>query len=103
MRQDTIEIQDIEGMRQQAGIDDVEVRRQVGGLRVGDVVRLTFLASGGRSETLRVRIKSVRRPRFTGELESAATLPCLAALSRGTPVTFTGDHVHSVPGTSGRA
>jgi hypothetical protein len=103
MRQETVEIQDVEWLRQQAGIDDVELRRQVRRLRVGDVVRLTFLAGGGKFETIRVRITSVRRPRFSGELEAAATSPRLSGLHRGTPVTFTGAHVHSVPAASGRA
>src|SRR5690349_15927073 len=41
---DVVEIQDIEQMRQQEGIDDVELRGEVRQLRAGDYVRLTFLA-----------------------------------------------------------
>jgi hypothetical protein len=80
-QQETVEIQDVERLRRQAGIDDVDLRRQVRRLRVGDVVKLTFLAGGGKFEI--IRITSVRRRRFSGDLDSAATLPswpgCAAA------------------------
>ena len=99
---DSVEIQNVERMRRQAGIDDVELREQVRLLRVGDVVKLTFLAGPGKSETLRVRITAIRRPRFTGELATAASSPQLAALAAGSQVRFTGDHIHSVSADSGR-
>lgn len=91
-----VEIEDVEQMRQMVGIDDVELREQVRHLRVGDLVKLTFLADGGRSETLRVRITSARRGNFSGELLTGARTPQLAHLRAGSPVTFTRAHVHSV-------
>src|SRR5258708_6931518 len=36
-----IELENIEDMRREAGIDDVELREEIRGLRVGDSVRLT--------------------------------------------------------------
>ena len=39
-----VEIQDIEGMRRREGIDDVELREAIRGLRVGAFVNLTLLA-----------------------------------------------------------
>jgi len=95
--QTPVEIQDVEQMRRRVGIDDVELREQVRRLRVGDVVRLTFLAGVGKAETLAVRVTAIRRGRFSGELLAAAKAPRLAGLSRGSPVTFTRAHVHSVP------
>jgi len=95
--QTPVELQDVEQMRQRVGIDDVELREQVRRLRVGDVVRLTFLAGAGKAETLCVRITSIRRGTFSGELVAAASSPQLAGLCRGSPVTFTRAHVHSVP------
>jgi hypothetical protein len=40
----TVAIEDIEEMRRQEGIDDVELRKAIRGLHVGDSVKLTFLA-----------------------------------------------------------
>src|SRR5262245_46303721 len=58
------EIQDVEQMRQRVGIDDVELRDEVRRLRVGDLVKLTFLAGAARAETLCVRSTSIRRGTF---------------------------------------
>jgi hypothetical protein len=38
-----VEIEDIEKLRRQEGIDDVDLRRAVRALRVGDAVRVTLL------------------------------------------------------------
>lgn len=91
-----MEIQDIEHMRQLAGIDDVELGEQIRQLRVGDLVRLTFLAGAGKFETLPVRITTVRRGNFSGELTASASSAQLAALRRGSAVAFTRAHIHSV-------
>jgi hypothetical protein len=95
--QTPVEIQDVEELRQRVGIDDVELRKQVRRLRVGDLVKLTFLARPGKAETLCVRITSVRRGRFGGDLVAGARTPQLSHLRGGSPVTFTRAHVHSVP------
>jgi hypothetical protein len=93
------EIQDIERMRQRVGIDDVELREQVRRLRVGDLVKLTFLAGPEKSETLRVRVTSIRAERLRGVLLAASRTPELAGLCAGSQVTFTRDHIHSVLST----
>ena len=58
---DCVRIEDIERLRQEAGIDDVELREGVRRLRVGDHVRVTLLAAGkpGTKETVVVRITRV--------------------------------------------
>ena len=92
-----VEIEDIEAMRQQVGIDDVELREAVRGLRSGDVVRLTLvMAAPAARETVRVRITGARGPTFLGRLADSPTSPGLAALRTGTRVTFRAAHIHSV-------
>jgi len=41
-----VEFEDIEEMRRLAGIEDVELREAIRGLRVGDYVRITPLTGG---------------------------------------------------------
>ena len=57
-----VEIENIEEMREQVGIDDVELREAVRGLRPGDVVRLTLVtaAAPAARETIRVRVAGAR-------------------------------------------
>ncbi len=90
-----VEIEDIEAMRQEVGIDDVELRKAVRGLRPGDVVRLTFVAAAAR-ETVRVRITGASGREFLGRLAEGATAPGLASLRAGARVTFRAAHIHSV-------
>jgi hypothetical protein len=90
-----IEIEDIEAMREQVGIDDVELREAVRDLHAGDVVRLTLVAAAAR-ETVRVRITGAHGPEFLGRLAESPTAPGLAALRAGTRVTFRAAHIHSV-------
>jgi hypothetical protein len=90
-----VEIEDIEALRQQVGIDDVELREAVRGLRPGDVVRLTLVAAGAR-ETVRVRITAARGREFLGRLADGPAAPGLAALRAGARVTFRAAHIHSV-------
>jgi hypothetical protein len=89
---DIIEIEDIEQMRQEQGIDDVELRTAIRRLKVGDCVRLTFTGNAGRAETVPVRITCIRPDlTFRGKLvQRALRMPL------GTMVEFTWDHVHSV-------
>jgi hypothetical protein len=94
--QPPVEIQDVEQLRQRAGIDDVELREQVRRLRVGDHVKLTFLAGPAKAETLCVRLTSIRRGKYHGELVRGARTPQLAHLCSGSRITFTRAHVHSV-------
>jgi hypothetical protein len=91
-----VEIQNIEEMRLREGIDDVELREEVRGLRAGDVVKLTFLTGTPKCETLLVRITSRRGGAFRGELAGRPRSPQLAHLQAGSPVAFTSVHIHSI-------
>src|SRR5262249_42774510 len=100
-----VRIEDIEEMRRQAGIDDVELRAEVRRLEIGDVVKLTFLTSvrscGG--ETQFVRVTHIRGRAFHGTLVNRPVSAGLRALRAGSPVAFTAAHIHSVAGKSGPA
>jgi hypothetical protein len=92
-------IENIEEMRRQEGIDDVELRQAIRGLAAGDLVRLTLLG-GGRptaGETLLVRITRIRGRAFRGELAQRPSSAGLSALRVGSPVAFTAAHIHSLP------
>ena len=100
-----VRIEDIEGMRRQAGIDDVELREEVRRLEIGDLVKLTFLTSinsfGG--ETLVVRVTQIHGRTFRGKLLNRPVSAGLRALRAGSSVGFTAAHIHSVAGKSGPA
>jgi len=86
-----VEIENIEEKRQQVGIDDVELRAEIRDLKVGDVVKLTFMASAGSFESVPVRITHIRGGAFRGKLGwRALTIP------QGKIVEFTFTHIHSV-------
>jgi hypothetical protein len=94
-----VEIQNIEDMRRQEGIEDVELRVAIRALRVGDLVKLTLLTetAGSAGETLVVRITSIRAGAFRGKLASTPTSAGLAGLRVGRALAFTGSHIHSLP------
>jgi hypothetical protein len=98
-----VAVENIEEMRCQVGINDVELRKAIRGLRAGDFVRLTLLTGPPpcAAETLLVRITRVRGRAFRGKLASRPVSARLARLRAGWPVAFTSDHIHSIPG--GRA
>ena len=90
-------IEDIETARREQGINDDELREQLRGLRVGDLVRITLLcgaAAGG--ETVPVRITHVRGSAFRGELTRKPASSALSALRAGSPVAFAAAQVHSL-------
>ncbi len=93
-----VEIQDIEDMRRRAGIEDVELREAIRGLRVGALVRVTLLvgAPSASGETLLVRITSIRGETFRGKLASRPTSAGLSGLSSGMVLAFTRSHIHSL-------
>jgi hypothetical protein len=92
-----VEIEDIEQLRRQEGIDDTELREAIRGLRVGDLVKVTFLtAPASAGETLPVRITRIRGDAFRGELAGRPASARLSELRLGSPVTFTRDHIHSI-------
>ena len=95
-----VEIQNIEDMRRREGIEDVELREQIRGLRVGAFVRITLVA-GAAGETVLVRITSIRGDSFRGRLASSPTSAGLSGLRVGLALAFTGSHIHSL--ATGRA
>jgi hypothetical protein len=99
MRNATL-IEDIEEMRQQQGIDDVELREAIRKLKVGDLVKLTFLnaTKPTAGETLSVRITTIERNSFQGQLAERPTAAILSDIKLGSPVAFTASHIHSLPG-----
>jgi len=92
-----IELENIEEMRRQEGIDDVELRLEIRNLRVGDFVKLTFVTGAASFETLRVRITSIRGAAFRGKLAKKPTSSTLAELEEGSSLAFTTAHIHSIP------
>jgi hypothetical protein len=91
-----VPIEDIEEKRLRNGIDDVELREQIRGLRVGDFVKLTFLAGASSGETLAVRITEIRGSAFRGTLAESPAAAGLSGLRAGTAVAFTAAHIHSL-------
>jgi hypothetical protein len=92
-------IEDIEAMRRQEGIEDIELREAVRGLAVGDRVRITLLSRTYPSvaETVVVRITQLRSLEFRGTLATRPSSRSLSVLQVGTPVAFTPAHIHSIP------
>jgi hypothetical protein len=93
-----VAIQNIEDMRRQVGIEDLELREAVRGLRVGAFVKLTLLSGteGAAGETVVVRITSIHGDAFRGRLASSPTSAGLSGLRTGLALAFTGSHIHSL-------
>jgi hypothetical protein len=92
-----IVVEDIEEMRRREGIDDVELREEIRGLKAGDFIKLTLLTRSGSHETLLVRITSIRGTAFRGKLVKRPTSVNLSKLRAGSPIAFTTAHIHSIP------
>jgi hypothetical protein len=93
-----VEIEDIEEMRRLVGIDDVELREAIRGLRTGDLVKLTLVTATTppARETVLVRITGARGPEFRGRLAGRPASPGLSGLAVGARVVFRAAHIHSV-------
>jgi hypothetical protein len=94
-----VEIEDIEEMRRREGIVDAELKKEILELHIGDIVKVTLLATAnsGAGETVSVQITSFRGDAFRGKLTRAATAAGLSKLRAGSPITFTKAHIHSIP------
>ncbi len=94
-----VEIENIEQLRRCEGIEDIELREAIDDLRVGDSVNLTLLsrAPSLAGETLQVRITSIRGEVFRGKLTQGPASAGLSELRAGSFLTFTRDHIHSIP------
>lgn len=90
-----LELENIEELRRQAGIDDLDFQQQLRQLRVGDSVRLTAAGTVSSPRTsLLVRITSVRGGQFRGCLVRGQGG---AARRQGQKVLkFRAAHIHSV-------
>jgi hypothetical protein len=94
-----VEFENIEEMRRNAGIDDVELREAIEHLQVGDWVRVTLQVAPGAfpGESLIVRITSIKGGVFRGKLARPGRCPRRAHLTPESLLTFTGAHIHSIP------
>ena len=92
----TIEIENIDDLRRREGIDDIELHEDIGRLRVGDHVHLTFLSGASLRETLPVRITRIRAGQFRGRLAGRAARPELLGLTTDAFVNFTAGQIHSI-------
>ncbi len=100
-----VEIENIEEMRRQAGIDDIELREDIRQLQVGDCVKLTFMTDSDRlrSETLLVLITNINGDNYQGKLAETPKLLGTAKVQEGSVVKFKKDHIHSIAKRSPRA
>ncbi len=94
----TTSIENIEAMRQGAGIDDMELRRAILRLAIGDFVKLTFLGANAQKggETVLVRITSIRGGAFRGKL-AVRPKPASQLAARVGAFAFTAAQIHSLP------
>jgi hypothetical protein len=91
-----IEIEDIDTMRRREGINDVALREEIRELRVGDFVKLTLLSGTMSSETVAVRITSIKGSAFRGKLAGSPTSAGFSTLRAGSALAFTTAHIHSL-------
>ncbi len=94
--QRALPIQDIEEMRLQAGIDDVELRLEIRALQIGDCVKLSLMTGDRSFETVSVRITSMKGSDFRGKLADPKTCSCTSKRLAGLTVDFTTAHIHSI-------
>jgi hypothetical protein len=95
--QNPVEIENIEEVRRREGINDVELRREIRGLAISDLVKVTLLSGTTAFETLAVRITSIRGSAFRGKLVDRPASPNLSRLRAGSAIAFTAAHIHSIP------
>src|SRR5271154_4800373 len=93
-----VEIEDIEKLRMENGIDDVELRDAIRGLSAGDIVKVTILCASPASpaETVSVRITRIRGNTFSGTLATRPATAKRLKLRVGEPLVFHPEHIHSI-------
>jgi hypothetical protein len=92
----SIEIENIDELRRCNGIDDIELHEDIGRLRVGGLVFLTFLSSSDVRATLQVRITRIRAGQFRGRLATPIARPEWLGLRPNALVAFTAGQIHSI-------
>ena len=97
-----IMLENIEDMRHREGIEDADLRTEIGGLGIGDLVKLTLLngEASFAGETLLVRITSVKGSAFRGKLVENPAFAGLSNLRAGSALNFGSAHIHSIPKAS---
>jgi hypothetical protein len=95
--QNSIVIENIEAIRLQEGIDDVELRMAIRELKVGDVVNITCLIGPGSFEKLWIRITRIQGLEFRGKLALKPSASQLSELPVGFALMFRAVHIHSIP------
>ena len=91
-----IEIENIEAMRLEQGIDDDQLRLEIRALRVGDFVRITLLSDKNPVGAGVVRLTQVRGNAFRGKLVKKPAALRTPRLRAGDVLVFTAAHIHSV-------
>lgn len=91
-----VTIEDIEEMRLDLGIDDIELREEIRSLRAGDHVKLTLLTGTASFEMLTVRITRIRGEEYQGKLIQKPKSNSLADLEVGSALLFGARHIHSI-------
>ena len=91
------EIENIEALRRQVGIDDVELRQAIRELRIGDIVKMSVATKTPcAGQTLRVRITRIDGLAFRGKVAMVPAGAAWTALRVGAAIAFTADHIHSI-------
>jgi hypothetical protein len=94
--QKQIEIENIEELRLQEGIDDVELRTEIQRLGLRCLVNLTFVGGAHSSETLTVQITKIDGACFRGKLVEKPKTTGLSQLVPGSVIAFCRDQIHSI-------
>jgi hypothetical protein len=93
----TMEIENIEDLRRQEGIEDIELQDEIRRLRAGDFIRLTLLDGVKSFHTVVVRITSIKGSNFRGKVAKSPPPATPPPVPVGSPITFTTAHIHSIP------
>jgi hypothetical protein len=93
-----VEIEDIDKLRKENGIDDVELRDAIRELSSGDIVKVTILSASpaSPSETVSVRLTRIRGNTFSGTLATRPATAKRLKLRVGAPLVFHSEHIHSI-------
>ena len=89
-------LEDIESIRQEQGIDDVTLRKEINSLHRGDSVKLTLVTGPATSETIMVCITSIRGAAYRGKLTGIPAAKSRVKLPLGAVIAFRATHIHSV-------
>jgi hypothetical protein len=96
-------LENIEEMRRRQGIVDAELGADIGRLRPGDCVRISFEISNHAYETLTVQLTSLRGDVLRGRLVKSPKSPSLKAFMAGSLIKFGPEHIHSIVGRQNSA